>query len=281
MTNAPLQQRNIGYVFQNYSLYPNMTAYDNLNFPLSNLKLSGMTRAQRKAYCSERINSVAKLLRIEDTLTRFPSELSGGQQQRIAIGRAIIRDPDILLMDEPFANLDRKLSVEMREEVKELQQSTGITTVFVTHNQSDANAISDKIILLNNGIVQQADTASEIYDRPRNRFVADFFGEFGSNIMDLDDEGRKVFSLISNIPPHQAASVSFRPEAVMVENGKGPFLVKSATRLGGSWLYVLQYEKFRLSVLSSRKLQLAEGVSITVDPLCLTFYDSTGTRMDQ
>ena len=281
VTDYPLSQRNIGYVFQNYSLYPNMTAYDNLIFPLTNIKFPAMTRPQRKEYCREKVHSIAKLLQVEDTLSRFPSELSGGQQQRVALGRAIIRDPDILLMDEPFANLDRKLSIEMREEVREIQQSTGITTIFVTHNQADANAISDKIILLKDGAIQQADVASEIYDHPSNTFVADFFGEHGSNIIYMDNTGRDIFSLISALQPQGVSAISFRPEDVHFTGKEGPFKVKSKTRLGGSWIYILQHNTSRLSVLSEKTLEVGDSVSISLDENKVNYFDKSGTSLYQ
>ena len=200
VTDVHLSRRNIGYVFQNYALYPNMTAYENLKFPLTNLPMPGRSRAEKAAYYHEAITRMAKLLRIEETLGRYPSELSGGQQQRVALGRAMIRQPDILLMDEPFANLDRKLSVEMREEVRQLQQQTGVTTVFVTHNQADANAISDQIVLLDRGAVQQIGTPSQLYDRPANLFAADFFGEYGVNLLDREAVQQQGADLIAHWP---------------------------------------------------------------------------------
>ena len=280
ITNIPLSQRNIGYVFQNYSLYPNMTAYENLKFPLTNQRLPGLSRAQKAEYYDEKIREIAELLQIEETLSRFPSELSGGQQQRIALGRAIIRNPDILLMDEPFANLDRKLSVEMREEVREIQQKTGITTVFVTHNQADANAICDQIVLMNQGTIQQVATASEIYDHPANLFVADFFGEYGSNLMRLDNSCSSI-ELHRDAAGNSASYVSFRPEDLQITGRDGAFQVKSATRVGGSWIYALQNGKLRFSLISQEQLQPGERVSLQVDGDRLNFYDIAGMRIKQ
>lgn len=280
ITNIPLSQRNIGYVFQNYSLYPNMTAYENLKFPLTNQKMPGLSRAQRAEYYDEKIREIAGLLQIEETLSRFPSELSGGQQQRVALGRAIIRNPAILLMDEPFANLDRKLSVEMREEVREIQQKTGITTVFVTHNQADANAICDRIVLMNQGSIQQVATASEIYDHPANLFVADFFGEYGSNLMRLDDPGSSLVLHRDNAV-NGASYVSFRPEDLQITDRDGAFRVKSVTRVGGSWLYALQNGELRFSLISQKQLQPGEQVSLQVDEGRLNFYDIGGIRINR
>ena len=184
ISSLPMFKRNIGYVFQSYALYPNMTAYNNIKFPLTNNKPKNISRKDFAAQADEKIHNIAKLLRIEEYLQKYPSELSGGQQQRVAIARAIIREPSILLMDEPFANLDNKLSVAMREEIRELQKKLGTTTIFVTHNQTDANAIADNIVVLNEGVIQQQGSPEELYNNPTNLFVADFIGEYGINILE-------------------------------------------------------------------------------------------------
>ena len=172
---------NIGYVFQDFSLYPNMTAFENIQFPLENI--SGIKNKHRKKEIKERVYGIAEMLKIENVLNHYPNELSGGQQQRVAIGRAIVRRPDLLLMDEPFANLDKKLASELRDEIRQIQLEIGITTVFVTHNQNDASAISDKIIVMNSGEIQQIGNTRELYQEPQNLFVAGFIGENGVNII--------------------------------------------------------------------------------------------------
>lgn len=278
VTDMHLSRRNIGYVFQNYALYPNMTAYENLKFPLTNLPLPGKNRAEKKEYYDQQIMQIARLLRIEDALRRYPSELSGGQQQRIALGRAIIRKPDILLMDEPFANLDRKLSIEMREEIRQIQQKTGLTTIFVTHNQTDANAISDQIVLMNKGEIQQTGTPSQLYDEPVNLFCVDFFGEYGANILDR-------YALLSCCPgliscwPRQASTAVCRPEDVTVIAGDGPFKVRNSTHMGGRWLHQMQCGHLRLSALTDEKLSVGTRIALAIMPDGLNFYDSQGHRL--
>lgn len=272
MTDVHLSRRNIGYVFQNYALYPNMTAYKNLEFPLTNTPMPSMSRGEKKEYCDEQIRNIAKLLGIEDLLNRYPSELSGGQQQRVALGRALIRRPDILLMDEPFANLDRRLSIELREEVRQIQQQTGLTTIFVTHNQTDANAISDQIVLLNGGTVQQVGTPSQLYDRPKNLFAADFFGEYGSNILPRKLAEAYCPDLIAAWPAEATAAV-FRPEDLNVSADTGGFSIRSSTRMGGSRLYHLQQGELHLTALTNVHLPADASVGVTLLPNRVNFYD--------
>ena len=278
MTQVHLSKRNIGYVFQNYALYPNMTAYENLKFPLTNHPIPGATRSQRREFYDSRIHGIAKLLRIEDTLNRYPSELSGGQQQRVALGRALIRKPDILLMDEPFANLDRKLSIQMREEIRQIQQQTGITTIFVTHNQSDANAISDRVVLLNEGTVQQEGSPSLLYEEPANLFVADFFGEHGSNIVPLEALIPYCPTLHATTPP-RAVTVAFRPEDLSLIPGNGPFTVTGMTRMGGSYLHQLRCGELHLQSMTSAGSPPGTHVSILLQPEHISFYDGEGRRI--
>lgn len=170
------ENRNIGMVFQNYSLYPHMTVYDNIGFPL---KISKKSKKEIK----EKIEQISKLVKIEDLLKRKPSQLSGGQQQRVAIARAIVKDPKVLLLDEPLSNLDARLRVSMREEIKKIQKKMKITTVFVTHDQEEAMSISDKIAILDNGMLQQFDTPMNLYKNPKNIFVAKFLGNPAINIL--------------------------------------------------------------------------------------------------
>lgn len=167
--DIPTEERCIGMVFQNYSLYPHMTVKENILFPL---KVKKMKKKDKE----EVLKPIVSLLKLENLLNRKPNQLSGGQQQRVAIGRALIKKPSILLMDEPFSNLDEKLRVEMREEIKAIQRKVGITTLFVTHDQEEAMTISDKILLMDKGVVQQYSTPEELYNNPNNLFVAGFIG---------------------------------------------------------------------------------------------------------
>ena len=163
------KDRGIAMVFQNYALYPHMTVYQNLAFPLENAKLP-------KDEIRRRIMRVSEMLRIQDLLDRKPKQLSGGQQQRVALGRALVREPEVFLMDEPLSNLDARLRTDMRAELKKMQKELGITTVYVTHDQVEAMTLADRIVVMKDGVVQQVGTPREIYDRPSNMFVADFIG---------------------------------------------------------------------------------------------------------
>ena len=164
------KDRDIAMVFQNYALYPHMTVYDNMAF---GLKL----RKTPKDEIKRRVEEAARILDIGYLLNRKPKALSGGQRQRVALGRAIVREPKVFLMDEPLSNLDAKLRESMRFEIKEIQQSLGITVIYVTHDQTEAMAMSDRIFLINRGVVQQCGTPDEIYNHPVNQFVADFLGK--------------------------------------------------------------------------------------------------------
>lgn len=162
-------KRNIGMVFQNYAIFPNMTVEKNVEFGLKNRNVSKEDRTVE-------VKKFLKLMQIEDFAERMPEKLSGGQQQRVALARALVIKPDVLLMDEPLSNLDAKLRIEMRTAIKQLQNSIGITTVYVTHDQEEAMAVSDRIAVFNHGVIQQIGTPKALYQRPANLFVANFIG---------------------------------------------------------------------------------------------------------
>lgn len=178
------KERNIAMVFQSYALYPHMTVFKNLAFPLENAKVA-------KDEIERRVKEVAKLLKIEALLDRKPKQLSGGQQQRVALGRAIIREPHAFLMDEPLSNLDAKLRVYMRAELKKLQKELEVTTIYVTHDQVEAMTMGDKIAILKDGVLQQFDPPGKVYSHPANVFVAGFIGSPPTNFFDciLTEEG--------------------------------------------------------------------------------------------
>ena len=169
-TFVPPEKRNIGMVFQSYAVWPHMKVYDNVAYPLTIQKLP-------KEEIGRRVESVLEITHLTQYAQRFPNQLSGGQQQRVALARALVAEPKLLLLDEPLSNLDAKLRESMRFEIKEIQRKLGITVVYVTHDQTEAMAMSDRVFLINRGVVQQCGSPEEIYNRPVNQFVADFLGK--------------------------------------------------------------------------------------------------------
>ncbi|MBR0327215.1 MAG: ABC transporter ATP-binding protein, partial [Clostridia bacterium] len=190
VTEISTENRGIGLVFQNYALYPHMTVLQNILFPLQNLK--GADKLS-KADMLERAHEAAKLVQIDELMERKPSELSGGQQQRVAIARALVKMPRVLLLDEPLSNLDARLRLQTREEIRRIQKETGITTVFVTHDQEEAMSISDMIVVMKLGVVQQTGKPQDVYDDPVNLFVAKFLGTPPINVLAGKVEGGKVY----------------------------------------------------------------------------------------
>jgi len=170
MNNVPPNKRNVGMVFQNYALWPHMTVYDNITY---GLKVRGVPANLRVKKAKE----VLKIVKMEKYATRYPNQLSGGQQQRIALARALVIEPDVLLLDEPLSNLDAKLRLETREEIKRIQKELKITTIYVTHDQNEALSMADKIAVMNEGRIEQIGTPRDIYNNPANEFVAGFIGE--------------------------------------------------------------------------------------------------------
>jgi len=178
VNDLPPRERNIAMVFQSYALYPHMTVYDNIAFPLKMRKLP-------KEEIDKRVKEVADLLRIRHLLDRKPGQLSGGEAQRVAIGRAIVREAEVFLMDEPLSNLDAKLRIYMRAELKRLQRELGVTTIYVTHDQVEAMTMADRIAIMNHGVLQQVGTPDEVYNYPKNIFVAGFIGSPPMNFIDF------------------------------------------------------------------------------------------------
>ncbi|MEP0451633.1 MAG: ABC transporter ATP-binding protein [Roseibium sp.] len=169
VTSVPSQNRNVGVVFQNYALYPHMNIYENIAFPLK-------IRKDNKQTIDEKVREIAELVHIPELLDRQPVQLSGGQQQRVALARALVREPDVLLLDEPLANLDAKLRLEMRSEIRRIQQKTGITAILVTHDQVEAMSMCDRIAIMDKGQIVQLSTPKDMYENPASEFVAGFMG---------------------------------------------------------------------------------------------------------
>ena len=223
VTEVSTEHRGIGLVFQNYALYPHMTVKQNILFPLQNLKgADKMTKEEML----ERALYAAKLVQIDELMERKPNELSGGQQQRVAIARALVKMPRVLLLDEPLSNLDARLRLQTREEIRRIQKETGITTVFVTHDQEEAMSISDMIVVMKLGVVQQIGKPQDVYDDPVNLFVAKFLGTPPINVLEGKISGGKLFigeDAVLNVSgaEDQEVYVGIRPEGFELDpNGK-------------------------------------------------------------
>ena len=279
VTLLPPEKRGIGLVFQNYALYPHMTVEQNIAFPLVNQKV-------KKEEIRERTEEMAKLVQIGDLLKRKPSQLSGGQQQRVAIARALVKQPEILLLDEPLSNLDARLRLEMREEIRRIQIETGVTTVFVTHDQEEAMSITDEIVLMKKGIVQQQCAPQEMYLNPGNQFVASFLGNppisyFRFPVQDgclqISDTCRLPLSL-----RHEGAVVTgIRPEAW--RKGDGLAVQVQAVEQHGKdnqITFQLAGTKARALLDVTEPVRVGDTVSLTLDPRFVYFFDeATGTRL--
>lgn len=208
VTQADAVKRKVGMVFQNYALYPHLTVLENIMFPLKMEKRPKKERIRRA-------KELAELVQIGEHVDKKPKQLSGGQQQRVAIARALAKEPSILLMDEPLSNLDARLRIEMREEIRRIQQETGVTTVFVTHDQEEALSISDEVMVLNGGRIQQHSDPITLYKRPVNKFVAEFLGTPVINSIDLKDNQHLIDRLDLNDSQKDAViSIGIRAEDV-------------------------------------------------------------------
>ncbi len=220
VTDLSPENRGVGLVFQNYALYPHMTVRQNIMFPLQNLKGSDKLSKQEML---DRTLEAAKLVQIDELLDRKPSELSGGQQQRVAIARALVKMPRVLLLDEPLSNLDARLRLQTREEIRRIQRETKITTVFVTHDQEEAMSISDMIVVMKLGVVQQIGKPQDVYDSPVNLFVAKFLGTPPINVFTGKIAGGKVYigndcvMEVKNVPD-QEIYAGIRPEGFVLQD---------------------------------------------------------------
>jgi multiple sugar transport system ATP-binding protein len=240
VTNLPPKDRDIAMVFQNYALYPHMSVYANMAFALK-------LRNTPKAEIEERVRKAAKMLQLEDYLNRKPKALSGGQRQRVAMGRAIVREPRVFLMDEPLSNLDAKLRVQTRSQIATLQATLGITTVYVTHDQVEAMTMGHRVAVLLDGVLQQVDTPRALYEHPANVFVAGFMGSPAMNIktVPLTEQGALFGDVVMPLTPEQRraaheggsnmVTIGFRPEdSDLVDPSEGgfPMVVDLVEELG-------------------------------------------------
>jgi iron(III) transport system ATP-binding protein len=274
------EQRNLGIVFQSYAVWPHMTVYENLAFPL---KIRHLKRKEIR----ERITRTLDLVEMGDYAQRYPHQLSGGQQQRVALARALVYSPSVLLLDEPFSNLDAKLRERARTWVKELQHTLGLTTIFVTHDQDEALSMSDTIAVMDRGEVQQIGVPEEIYRHPANRFVAEFVGRVNliegtvsnvsetSALIDIGDAGLVVNTVDHTSPATDTAvTVAVRPEAVTVApaNGASPdstnsyeARVHAVSFLGDHYEYELELGRVTLAAQSSALVR-GDTVEVRIPP---------------
>ena len=286
VTDMPPQDRGVGLVFQNYALYPHMTVLENIAFPLEIKKVSKEER-------EEKAKKMAELVHVEQLLARRPKELSGGQQQRVAIARALIKEPRLLLLDEPLSNLDARLRLEMREEIRRIQLETGVTTIFVTHDQEEAMSISDKIILMKDGFLQQEDTPQELYDDPHNLFVANFLGNPPINNLNgyikegyfvLEDDSGKIKISNPNVKDNDQVVMGIRAESVAISSSDDydfEATVKQRYTMGKEELAFLNVGNQTIRVYLSSDYDIREGEKVYLklkDKGIFLFDKETGAR---
>ena len=269
INQIPTNRRNMGMVFQNYAVFPHMSVRDNVAYGLK-------TRHVPKAERYKRADEILKLVKIDDYADRMPTQLSGGQQQRVALARAIVIQPEVLLMDEPLSNLDAKLRVEMRNVIKRIQRQVGITTVYVTHDQEEALAISDRIAVMHGGVIQQIGTPKHIYQRPANEFVSSFIGL--SNFVDAENEnGTLDFGCGYRVPMStlrpdagQKVCVAVRPEEFLIRSAEEPGIpatVRSSVFLGMTQHYFLtlgEEKEIEVVVPSDRSDLIPDGEKVSL-----------------
>jgi putative spermidine/putrescine transport system ATP-binding protein len=260
ITRVSANKRSVGLVFQSYALFPHLTVFENVAF---GLRLKGM----RGKELEDRVRSGLKTVGLSSFGSRKPGELSGGQQQRVALARSIVMEPKVLLLDEPLSNLDARLRLEMRTELQRVQKETGVTMIFVTHDQAEALALADRIVVMHNGTIEQTGAPEEIYNRPNSAFVADFVGfenVFSVRAGELDTETGR-FALGGAIPC-EAKGLAWRPS--MVELGGGPFegSVRGVSFAGGSRQYLLDTPLGPIKVEASAHLPTyALGATVRFD----------------
>jgi len=285
VNNVAPKERDIAMVFQNYALYPHMTVLDNMAFSLTLLNAP-------KSVIEEKVGRAAAILGLEPYLARYPRQLSGGQRQRVAMGRAIVRDPQVFLFDEPLSNLDAKLRVQMRAEIKELHQRLKTTTIYVTHDQIEAMTMADKIVVMNGGNVEQMGAPLELYDRPRNLFVAGFIGSPAMNFVKGRIEGGvfRAGDIALPLPTNpgtaregQPVVYGIRPEHLRLDPN-GVAATVHVTEPTGSETQVIMHLA-GTQVVGAFRERIAEKpgqhLHIAPDPALVHLFDEqTGTRLN-
>ena len=285
VTDLPPEKREVGLVFQNYALYPHMTVLENICFPLKIKKVKKKERIEKAI-------KYAKMVHIDDYLDRKPKELSGGQQQRVAIARALVKDPKLLLLDEPLSNLDAKLRIEMREEIRRIQKESKVTTFFVTHDQDEASAISDYVLLMKKGVKQQFDNPRVLYNEPHNLFVADFIGIPTINQLhgQVEEKGIKIDNCdylidglfdTSNLVGKRVV-LAFRAEALTnCEKGKLHCTVKESFLSGKDTLITAKVGDKEIRVFVDSNSEYKEESELRFDfkkSLVFLFDEESGER---
>lgn len=290
--------RDIAMVFQSYALYPHMTIEENLAFPLTNMKQNRPSKEEMKKIAG----NAAKILKIENLLNRKPGELSGGQRQRVAIGRAIVRNPQIFLMDEPLSNLDAQLRTEMRAQLKALQQDLGVTSVYVTHDQLEAMTLGDRIAIVNDGYIQQLGTPVDVYEKPINTFIARFIGNPPMNLIYgkfVETEGKPMLQskdFLVKLPDEIASklksfskdsyAIGIRPEKIKaVEKGQGNVDVPIAVieNIGAEFLINIFMEEGDFIVKCNdlpSGAAAGETIGLNLDGRFMHIFGPDGNRMD-
>ena len=275
-------ERDVAMVFQNYALYPHMTVYNNMAYGLKNRGIS-------KQEIEDKVNEVAKLLEIDPYLSRKPSMLSGGQRQRVAMGRAIVRNPKIFLFDEPLSNLDAKLRNQMRLEIKKLQRQMGVTSIFVTHDQTEAMTLGDRIVVINNGIVEQVGTPKDIYSNPNTKFVAEFIGSPQMNIFNckIDNGIAKIDNNPINLNKSinvDDASIGIRPDDIQISDSGSITCKANLVEYLGSDMIIYSNmggQEFSCKLSSKIDVKAGDEFKFEIQPSLVHIFDnSSGKRLD-
>jgi multiple sugar transport system ATP-binding protein len=283
VTEMAPEDRGIGLVFQNYALYPHMTVRQNIMFPLENLKVP-------KVEANIRAQEMADLVGIGELMNRKPKQLSGGQQQRVAIARALVKKPRVLLLDEPLSNLDARLRLQTREEIKRIQRETGITTIFVTHDQEEAMSISDEIVLMEFGIKKQVGEPQDVYDKPDNLFVAKFLGTPPINIFNGEIINKEIHlngAIIGKTKaPDQEVVVGIRPEGFKISKTTGLELeINMVETIGRDTTLIINdiqetERSSRVIIDSSNKVKPGDKIKFSIKPNKLFLFNKeTGERI--